>query len=322
MCAACLGGGKTDCTKCSSGFLLSGGECKTKCMENCAVCTSASTCSECKPTHFVGTNGTCVECSTKFHDCATCTKDKCLTYLCQHNDPQCNLKKTPGQYFSETTQKCEKCSDGCDECEFDHFKGSKCTLCKNGLFLTSEGECIPCHYVEGCVTSQCDGNKCLECQRGYHRSGKGCKRCPEGCGKCDDNGKCISCSYGFILDKEYGKCVDSYEDENCLTKDGQGLCNKCKPGYGLNRYQRCMQCDASCKQCTYVEKCDVCKDTFYNVMVTVNHAQREDVTFVMLKNVSAVNQMHSFIMEFVLEVHLDVHYAMIKHQFAEYVKKV
>jgi len=252
------------CTKCAPGFLLSNGECKTQCIANCTVCSSASTCDKCKPTHFLE-NGTCNECSTKFQDCATCTQDKCLTYFCQFTDPECDKKRTPGQYFSEVTQKCEKCPEGCKHCMYDHLKGSKCTICNNGLFLTSEGECIPCYYVDGCLSGQCDGYKCLKCKKGYYHSGKGCIKCDENCEQCVEGGKCISCAHGFILDKEYGKCVDSYEDENCLTKDAQGLCSKCKPGYGLNRYQRCMPCDASCKQCTYADKCDVCKDTFYNI---------------------------------------------------------
>jgi len=201
------------CTKCAPGFLLSGGECKTKCIENCDVCTYATTCDKCKPTHYLEkVNGTCIECSKKFQDCATCTEDKCLTYLCQHTDPECEKKATPGQYFSEITQKCEKCSEGCKKCEYNQFKGSKCLMCNDGLFLTSEGECIPCHYVDGCAPGQCDGFKCLKCKKGYYQSGKGCIRCDPNCDQCGLNGKCISCAHGFVADPEFGKCIEAYDD--------------------------------------------------------------------------------------------------------------
>jgi len=252
------------CTKCAPGFLLYNGECTTPCIENCEQCSKASYCDKCKPTHFLETvNYTCVECDKKFQDCATCTQDKCLTYFCQHTDPECDKKKTPGQYFSEITQKCEKCSEGCKQCKYSQSKGSICTICNNGLFLTKEGECIPCHYVDGCASGQCDGQQCLRCRKGYYRSGKACVRCDENCEQCIEGGKCIQCAHGFMLDKEIGKCIEYYEDENCLTKDKDGICNKCKPGFGFNKYQRCVACDASCKQCSYVDTCEVCKDTFF-----------------------------------------------------------
>ncbi|EKE42052.1 CXXC-rich protein [Entamoeba nuttalli P19] len=253
------------CTKCSKGHLLSYGTCTTPCIEHCDVCSYSTTCDKCAPTHFLNAiNGTCVECSEKFQDCATCTNEKCLTYMCQYTDPTCNMKKTPGQYFSEITQKCEKCSEGCKSCTYDQFRGSKCLVCNNGLFLTEEGECIPCHYVDGCAPGQCDGIKCLRCKRGYYPSGKGCIKCDETCAQCTTNGTCVACAYGYWLDPEYGKCVESYEVENCERKNAHGVCSKCKEGFGFDKYHKCVACDASCKKCFFADKCEECKETFYN----------------------------------------------------------
>ena len=251
------------CLKCSKGFMLESGNCETKCIEHCDACSSTTTCDVCAPTHFLQ-DGNCTKCSSKFVDCATCTADKCLTYICQHQDPDCDKKYTPGLYYSKITDKCEKCSEGCKHCEPNNKTGSICELCNDGLFLTNKGECIPCHYVEGCVSGQCDGNKCLKCKKGYYRKDKGCARCEESCAICGDDGKCISCVEGYYLDEEFGKCLQYFEPENCDVKDAKGFCIKCKAGFGFNRFHKCVPCDASCKKCgKNVDECEVCKDTFF-----------------------------------------------------------
>jgi len=104
----------------------------------------------------------------------------------------------------------------------------------------------------------------MKCKRGYHRFQRGCKRCEEGCGECDDNGRCIVCAHGFVLDPEYGKCVENYEDENCAVRNPHGVCAKCKEGYGFNKFYKCVACDPACKQCHYADRCLACKYTFYN----------------------------------------------------------
>jgi hypothetical protein len=254
-----------NCLRCNKGYLLEYGKCDTKCIENCDRCSTKDKCDICTPTHFLNySSGICIPCNEKFHDCATCTNDKCLTYICQHQDPDCDRKYTPGLYYSNVTDKCEKCSRGCKHCEPDEHKGSICEMCNDGLFLTREGECIPCHYVEGCISGQCDGYKCLKCKKGYYPKGKGCAKCEDSCSSCEENGKCVDCVDGYYLDLEYGKCLQVFEPENCETKDDKGLCAKCKKGYGFDRFRKCVKCDASCKECSEnADKCTACKDTFF-----------------------------------------------------------
>ncbi|KAL7719923.1 TNFR-Cys domain-containing protein [Entamoeba marina] len=261
-CATC---NENICLTCAKGRMLSYGTCDTKCIENCDSCSYTTTCDVCSPTHILNTtNGTCVPCSEKFQDCRTCTADKCLTYLCQHTDQECDKKLTPGLYYSEVTQKCEKCGDGCKRCKYDKQKSSKCVICNDGLFLTKEGECIPCHYVEGCKSGQCDGFKCLQCKKGFYPKGKGCAKCEESCSHCTNNGTCLMCAEGYFLDPEFGKCVEHYEIEHCAEKNWNNVCVRCEDGYGFDKFKKCVACDASCKDCHYADKCKHCKDGFFN----------------------------------------------------------
>ncbi|KAL7717554.1 TNFR-Cys domain-containing protein [Entamoeba marina] len=261
-CATC---NENICLTCAKGHMLSYGTCDTKCIDNCDVCSYTTTCDVCSPTHFLNTtNGTCTLCKEKFQDCQTCTNDKCLTYICQHTDPLCDHKYTPGLYYSNVTQKCEKCSEGCKKCEYNENKGSKCLMCDDGLFLTKEGECIPCHYVEGCKPGQCDGFRCLECKKGYYKTCHSCAKCDESCAHCVGNGTCLMCNEGYFLDPEFGKCVEHYEVENCAQKNALGVCVNCTDGYGFDKYKKCVKCDASCKDCHFADKCKHCKDGFFN----------------------------------------------------------
>lgn len=251
------------CTKCAKGYLLSHGECLSKCIDNCDECTYASTCDKCKPTYYAAMNGTCLPCSEKFQDCATCNQDKCLTYLCQKPNDTCPFERKQGYYFSEVTEKCEKCTEGCKRCEYDHVRGSRCNMCQDGLFLTEEGECIPCNFVDGCEAGQCDGFKCMSCRRGYHLSGSGCVKCDEACAACDINGKCAECVEGYVLDEEYGKCIENYVAENCEVRDERGHCKKCQRGYGFDKYHKCMKCNSGCKECSLIHQCSVCEEGFF-----------------------------------------------------------
>jgi len=100
---------------------------------------------------------------------------------------------------------------------------------------------------------------------GYYPLNKGCAKCDESCAFCRNNGTCVKCAEGFTLDPEWGKCVENYQIEHCAKKSVGGHCIKCEKGYGFDKYQKCVACDASCKECSYADKCEVCKDTFFNV---------------------------------------------------------
>ena len=52
--------------------------------------------------------------------------------------------------------------------------------------------------------------------------------------------------------------------ENCTqcANNNPSQCIKCKPGFFLNN-TACVTCDESCKICSQLDRCEVCKDGYF-----------------------------------------------------------
>ncbi len=80
-------------------------------------------------------------------------------------------------------------------------------------------------------------NQCIECKKGYYKSGKDCKPCTQGCESCEaETGKCTQCPPGHI----YGDVDDVCSPNN----------QKCSPTQFFNENtQSCEACNPICGSC-------------------------------------------------------------------------
>src|SRR2546423_643261 len=72
--------------------------------------------------------------------------------------------------------------------------------CVNGI-CNGQGvcECIAGFKLNG-------NSQCIECDKGYYKSGPDCKACPPGCDSCDEDGKCLEC-FSKDLEVSLGRCI-------------------------------------------------------------------------------------------------------------------
>ena len=112
------------------------------CDSSCQTCQNDSfTCTSCFNTSIL-TNSSCVQCSSLFDNCSTCTALSCLT--CNNN-----LVLNVSNYCSECSTNCLACS----------ILDTNCTSCILGDFLDNN-VCYPCQYP----CSTCNSSTyCLTC---------------------------------------------------------------------------------------------------------------------------------------------------------------
>ncbi|EFO64937.1 High cysteine membrane VSP-like protein [Giardia lamblia P15] len=173
-CAEC---DEAKCSKCRYGYTLSDSRCaETKCKDpNCDACENRDVCTRCSNNYSLDQNGLCV-------------KD-CLSSAGYY-------KATVGD-----VSRCVACTlGGCAVCE----SADKCTTCRDGFYLESQGRCKPCSSA--CAT--CSGSEA---------------------------GDCTSCPAERRLqysDGTKGSCVSQcVQDGSCaacgLTIDGTSYCSQC-----------------------------------------------------------------------------------------------
>ncbi|KAL4494811.1 hypothetical protein ABPG73_004251 [Tetrahymena malaccensis] len=165
----------------------------SKCLKNCADCTSGTQCNSCKSGFYLANNfckpcdSSCETCSGPLaNQCQTCDETKNLFFFQNSCISQC-----PDGYFESGYKQCQPCSShGCAKCS----KINQCSLCKSGSdFLKNNQECTQLCPADHQIFT--DENNILNCYKIDCGQGKqqNLKKCEEICGdgivqnqECDD----------------------------------------------------------------------------------------------------------------------------------------
>ncbi|KAL4510600.1 hypothetical protein ABPG72_004754 [Tetrahymena utriculariae] len=165
----------------------------SKCLKNCADCTSGTQCNSCKRGFYLA-NNFCKPCDSS---CETCSGP--LAYQCQTCDETKNLfifqnsciSQCPDGYYQSGNKECQPCSSqGCAKCS----KINQCSQCKlSSDFLKNNQECTQLCPADHQIFT--DENNILSCYKIDCGSGQqqNQKICEDICGdgiiqnqECDD----------------------------------------------------------------------------------------------------------------------------------------
>ncbi|KCV68119.1 hypothetical protein H696_05377 [Fonticula alba] len=243
------------CSRCASGFLLSGQACVAECPRG----QQADGAGQCTAIPVAG--------------CATAVGGKCTACLgdarLRDDGMACVTACPAGQAFNRPANTCDACPAGCliDQCiaYTDSLGGGQevlaCKACPQGRVLARDGTCqaacpagefpkagacIECH--PSCGTCA-DGTTCLGCPAGkvllegacldqqptmtYVTTAGALARCPAGCDECEDGtGACDACTHGYFLLPAERTCVLGGCPAGSLQDNG--TCRPCP-----SRCQRC-----------------------------------------------------------------------------------
>ena len=245
-------------------------------IDNCDVCSTSDTCSQCSVGYYVNDQDTCSQC---IDNCDVCSdSDTCS---------QCSV----GSY--KNVDKCSKCIDNCDVCSDSNtcsqcsvgwkLDNNKCEQCDTGYYKDGNS-CTSCSTtITGC--SECsDSTTCTKCATGYYEDSNGNSvTCYPNCqtgnvancndGKCyligdeqvESNRKCSECNDGWKLnDGKCEPCADGYvekytiDEQNRIVSTGCVLKSDCQNEIDIDGYVFCL--DDNYLDCTMVEekdeKCD------------------------------------------------------------------
>lgn len=213
-------------------------------------------------------NGCHESCST----CAGPGQDSCLSCapgLLYVTDLGLCLQRCPDGYFEDVTKNacigcqgnCASCPEGpniCSSC--DHhliLHNNTCiTSCPEKTFETDDSMCESCH--DSCETCTRGGESdCVTCPGGIEAGGDGyCPpRCPRECSACNEDGKCLTCKSGVLVDEETGICPTTcrpgeyMNDQVCEPCTDFTNCTKCPSGTLIHN----RTCVASCSSGYYVD---------------------------------------------------------------------
>lgn len=155
-------------------------------------------------------------------------------------------------YLDSATSLCFHCSFGCAVCNHPN----SCQACNDGLYITSDGSCMPCSTgVATCtiaIISTCTAN--------YFLLGSICAGCLTNCQKCEDFVSCSICDGSYYLSGDTSQCLSC--GSNCLICSSPTSCTSCQNGYVVNNAGSCvlMNCtaiDPFCVSCNSI-KCLGC----------------------------------------------------------------
>lgn len=152
-----------------------------------------------------------------------------------------------------------KCLRGCSgTCDPTNVTNS--LSCALG-YQTIDGVCTKCGT--GCKT--CSGSTCSECSIGYkeRKDGSGrrvcVKDCASPCATCSDDGKCLTCTIGYVPTLVNGKCL---VDLSCSTPTAPKCNYWCPSGSYSSGESTCARCPEHCF--TYEgQSCTTCFEGFY-----------------------------------------------------------
>lgn len=163
-----------------------------------------------------------------------------------------------------------------DNCAtFESF--DKCTACKEGYYIISDGTCVkqPAAPITNCSIYSSE-TVCSICKNGYY-VGPGGKSCVEvtdvpNCSKYEGvSNKCVECNSKSLFVNTISNSCDNrtnYPIEKCLTfENSVDKCSKCETNYLLASTKiSCLQIPTKCS--VYAEessavKCSGCEDGYY-----------------------------------------------------------
>lgn len=300
-CKTCQISNISFCTTCYSGKFLLNGRCLDlcpltffgsgsicdKCINGCDTCNDKFTCTKCSNSFmkkgdicvndcgpgFTNVDGLCTPCTTILCEkcnsldpttCTSCQNRRFLYANTCHN-------ACPANTFATTTQTCEDCLHGCEQCP-NRLRCTKCagmlnlqddTKCQancDDTFVAINGRCTKCinptcrncdTTLRTCTVCPDDrfmyrGNCFSSCPEGtFPRSGV-CNDCIRPCRSCSSENTCTTCIDRFYL---WGNtCTD--------------LC----PEGTARVVVRCMPCsDSNCRNCSAsaLNTCITCKQGWF-----------------------------------------------------------
>ena len=231
-CHVCKGAGKSSCTECTFGKILTDGRCIT-CDPSCFACDgdTETNCTSCYYDRFLQ-EGRCIEKSCDYH-CLTCSetnKSMCTSCFPPYEliDGTCSYPISCGLFCGEP------CDDSCDSC----------------LGQTSS-DCLSCKKPGTSIKSP--PGKC-ECSFGFYQDPltSSCNPCHGSCSTCSGatRSDCLLCKSSFsYLDSRPGECL-------------------CYSGYHMDLLTyNCETCNESCLTCTgpSASNCLTCQNPDYYI---------------------------------------------------------
>ena len=262
------------CYLCSNNFYL-GLDNNCNYDENC-IYSNYNECIECKEGfYFDKNNKTCKidedifrNCKYGYDDkyCEKCKDDFYINktdHLCYSNQEEGNFYKCIETDFNG--EYCAKCQEnyylGFKDYKCSHIKGceiseneNRCSECSEYFCLdVKTGECIYNYDVEyeekifyyRCNRTNEEGTACEICREGYELNEKGLCIDNENCIEKNEDGTCKKCKNDntFCLNNAFG-CIDLFYENNCLECNeilDFNDCTKCIDNYVLNDYSQCIK---------------------------------------------------------------------------------
>lgn len=191
----------TGCTSCQASYFLQRQRC-VSCSSGCANCSNANTCISCLDGYFKDeTTGGCSR-NYEYEGCSNWNiKDGCVG--CQD-----------GYFFQE--RQCFSCPSGCASC----INSSNCLACLNHhLMSRNSSNCVPTYgaicgtnrVIPNCLGCNASSDTCTECHKGYfvdyryyNYEKERCSPCLSSCETCKSEDACQKCFPGYYLNKEGG----------------------------------------------------------------------------------------------------------------------
>ena len=268
-CALCQ---NNECLLCNDDYILNDSDktCEKQTSENRARACADPNCDVCSS----GVSGACEECKTGYK----LVKGSCIQLDEQNPDGTCNEGyKKEGDY----------CRQKCDGliCNQRFIKGNQIFI--SNTFACNENDCLVCQndelkYAPSCDSSSVCTNEgcllcisnddCIFCQQGYYLEGGICKKCINGCSKCNDGLTCQYCLSGYTLDINK-KCnfnsnnfdfnVNLYQNKKfqLIKKNFPSEYNEEE----ARKYENYKGCDSHCSKCEdSASKCLQC-NTLYKL---------------------------------------------------------
>lgn len=238
---------------CESGMF--GQNCSLKCIDNCKICESHSTCTVCLTGYY---GETCsLQCPT---GCSSkgCEKQNGYCYSCK-----------PGRFGDF----CTPCPQNCSTCESFTY----CTYCENGYY----GDTCSKECSAGCFLGSCNkpSGTCNICKQGYYGHlccefgsyGPNCGlKCPRHCRKCTSDKYCSECETNYFGMTCTEQCPDQCINGKCNISTG--VCTSgcysshygpyCCP-YFFSGLKCNLTCPNNCKVCDSNNQCQECNTGYF-----------------------------------------------------------
>ena len=249
-CAKCTSA--SSCTICDSGYYLLNGACVTDCPLGKFKCDKTGKCQDCP--------AECLECENK-ETCTVCANEynlhnkKCITDCPSGYVPKNNVCIPCGG-------NCKICNPEnttiCYECDNTHFlKNSKCvTDCGDEYYADNSRHCKKC--LENCLDCE-NAETCKECKANFFNfKGEQCINvCPDGwagkdknCVPCEASSNCKTCDANNL-----STCITCFEED--FMNDG--ICVEVCPKGTYTDGKTCKKCHETCETCNNGNSCITCK---------------------------------------------------------------